>query len=144
MRHGGMGRRMRHRGGSSNNSSSHHNNQRRPNQNNKNRAYDSNGPDVRIRGTAYQITEKYMALAKDAAASGDRVLSESYLQHAEHYQRIINTIAESEAAYADSIAAADDTDDGDEGSAEEGEDFVFTRATATSTAPVQEQALEQA
>lgn len=51
--------------------------------------FDSNGPDVRIRGTAHQVAEKYMALAKDAASSGDIVLSESYLQHAEHYQRII-------------------------------------------------------
>jgi hypothetical protein len=53
--------------------------------------FDSNGPDVRIRGTAHQVAEKYMALAKDAASSGDIVLSESYLQHAEHYQRIINS-----------------------------------------------------
>jgi hypothetical protein len=53
--------------------------------------FDSNGPDVRIRGTAYQICEKYLALAKDAAAMGDRVVAESYLQHAEHYQRLINT-----------------------------------------------------
>lgn len=52
--------------------------------------FDSNGPDVRIRGTAHQVAEKYMTLAKDAAALGDRVLAEGYLQHAEHYQRIIN------------------------------------------------------
>lgn len=54
------------------------------------KVYDSNGPDVRIRGTAYQVTDKYMALAKDAASSGNTVLSESYMQYAEHYQRIIN------------------------------------------------------
>ncbi|MDB5492284.1 MAG: hypothetical protein JWO78_2133 [Micavibrio sp.] len=57
---------------------------------NRSQVFDSNGPDVRIRGTAYQIQEKYMALAKDAASSGDRVMAESYLQHAEHYQRVIN------------------------------------------------------
>jgi len=57
---------------------------------NRAQVFDSNGPEVRIRGTAYQIQEKYMALAKDAASSGDRVLAESYLQHAEHYQRVIN------------------------------------------------------
>jgi hypothetical protein len=57
---------------------------------NRAQVFDSNGPDVRIRGTAYQIVEKYMALAKDASSSGDVVLAESYLQHAEHYQRIIN------------------------------------------------------
>ncbi|MES2729419.1 MAG: DUF4167 domain-containing protein [Pseudomonadota bacterium] len=142
-----MGRRVRHRGSSNSSSHTHsHSNQRRPNQNNKNRVFDSNGPDVRIRGTAYQITEKYAALAKDAAASGDRVLSESYLQHAEHYQRIINVIAESEAAYYDSVAAsADESEDTAEQSGEgEGEDFVFTRANATVSAPAPEQALEQA
>lgn len=58
---------------------------------NRMQVFDSNGPDVRIRGTAYQIVEKYLALAKDAASSGDPVVAESYLQHAEHYQRMINT-----------------------------------------------------
>lgn len=58
------------------------------------RVYDSNGPDVRIRGTAWQVTEKYQTLAKDAEASGNWVLAESYWQHAEHYQRIINSFAE--------------------------------------------------
>jgi hypothetical protein len=53
--------------------------------------FDSNGPEVRIRGTAHQVVEKYQALAKDAASMGDRILSESYLQHAEHYQRIISS-----------------------------------------------------
>jgi len=53
--------------------------------------FDSNGPDVRIRGTAWQVHEKYLALAKDAAAIGDVVMAESYSQHAEHYQRIINS-----------------------------------------------------
>ena len=53
--------------------------------------FDSNGPEVRIRGTAHQVVEKYMALAKDAASAGDRVIAESYLQHAEHYQRVINS-----------------------------------------------------
>ncbi|MEM7651058.1 MAG: DUF4167 domain-containing protein [Pseudomonadota bacterium] len=53
--------------------------------------FDSNGPDVRIRGTAHQVTEKYVALAKDASSSGDHILAQSYLQYAEHYQRIINS-----------------------------------------------------
>lgn len=64
--------------------------------------FDSNGPEVRIRGTAYQICEKYQALAKDAASMGDRILAESYLQHAEHYQRLINSWGE---AYAPREAA---------------------------------------
>jgi Domain of unknown function (DUF4167) len=53
------------------------------------RNYESNGPDVKIRGTASHIAEKYMSLARDALASGDMVTAESYLQHAEHYNRII-------------------------------------------------------
>lgn len=52
--------------------------------------FDSNGPDVRIRGNAMQIAEKYLTLARDAQGAGDRVLAESYLQHAEHYQRMLN------------------------------------------------------
>ena len=53
------------------------------------RAYESNGPDVKIRGTAQHIAEKYLQLARDAQSSGDTVVAESYLQHAEHYIRII-------------------------------------------------------
>jgi hypothetical protein len=53
------------------------------------RSYESTGPDVKIRGTALHIAEKYVQLARDAQSSGDRVLAESYLQHAEHYYRII-------------------------------------------------------
>jgi hypothetical protein len=56
--------------------------------------FDSNGPEVRIRGNAFQINEKYLTLARDAASAGDRVLAESYLQHAEHYQRQINEMNE--------------------------------------------------
>lgn len=121
MRHGGMGRRMRHRGGSN----SSNNAARRPNQNQKNRVFDSNGPDVRIRGTAYQITEKYMALAKDAATTGDRVLAESYLQYAEHYQRLINSWAEAEMAYYDTEPAEADGEETEDTA--EPDNFVFTR-----------------
>src|SRR4029450_7027142 len=53
------------------------------------RNYESNGPDVKIRGTAAHIAEKYMSLARDALASGDMGTGGSYLQHAEHYNRII-------------------------------------------------------
>lgn len=53
------------------------------------RSYESNGPDVKIRGTAQHVGEKYLQLARDAQTSGDPVAAESYLQHAEHYFRII-------------------------------------------------------
>jgi hypothetical protein len=54
-----------------------------------NRVYESNGPDVKVRGTAQTIAEKYMQLARDAQSSGDTVMAESYNQHAEHYLRIL-------------------------------------------------------
>ena len=52
--------------------------------------FDSHGPDVRIRGNAPQVYEKYLSLARDAHSAGDRVASESYYQFAEHYFRIMN------------------------------------------------------
>ncbi len=57
--------------------------------NNPNRHYESVGPDVKIRGSAQQVLEKYQQYARDAHTSGDRVLSEAYHQYAEHYQRIV-------------------------------------------------------
>ena len=54
-----------------------------------NRVYESNGPDVKIRGNASHVSEKYLALARDAQAAGDPIAAENYLQHAEHYLRII-------------------------------------------------------
>ena len=80
--------RGRNSGGGSNNNNNNSNNQRKG-QNPLTRTYDSSGPDVKIRGTAQHIAEKYMALARDATSSGDRVMAENYLQHAEHYNRII-------------------------------------------------------
>lgn len=56
---------------------------------NPNRSYDSNGPEVKIRGTASHIYEKYLQLARDTNSAGDRVMAENYLQHAEHYFRIM-------------------------------------------------------
>lgn len=56
---------------------------------NPNRTFDSNGPEVKIRGSAAHVHEKYLQLARDANSSGDRVMAENYLQHAEHYFRIL-------------------------------------------------------
>ena len=53
------------------------------------RSYESNGPDVKVRGTPLHIAERYAQLARDAQASGDRVHGENLLQHAEHYYRIV-------------------------------------------------------
>jgi hypothetical protein len=60
--------------------------------NNYNRSFDSTGPDVKIRGNASHVYEKYLQLARDAHSSGDRVMAENYLQHAEHYYRIIQSM----------------------------------------------------
>lgn len=57
--------------------------------NTRNQTFDSNGPGARVRGNASQIYEKYQQLARDAAASGDRVGGENFLQHAEHYYRLM-------------------------------------------------------
>ena len=54
--------------------------------------FDSNGPDLRVRGTAQQLFEKYLQLGRDATSSGDRVMAEGYFQHAEHYFRILNAM----------------------------------------------------
>jgi hypothetical protein len=78
MKHGPGGRRGRSRG----------NGKRHPSSFNRN--FESSGPDIKVRGTAHQVLEKYLALARDAASVGDRVSAENYLQHAEHYYRIIN------------------------------------------------------
>ena len=62
-------------------------------QHNANRAFDSNGPDnVKVRGDAQHIYEKYQQLARDAGSGGDRVLAENYLQHAEHYFRVLRAM----------------------------------------------------
>ena len=59
---------------------------------NRNHVFDSNGPDLRIRGTSQQLSEKYLQLGRDAMSSADRVMAESYFQHAEHYFRILNAM----------------------------------------------------
>lgn len=82
MKHATASRRQRNRNGGS----------RRGNQQ-RMQVYDSNGPDVRIRGTAHQVAEKYLALAKDASSAGDPIMAENYYQHAEHYIRIINELS---------------------------------------------------
>jgi hypothetical protein len=78
MRQGPNNRRSRGRGS------------RRPHASPRQQTYDSAGPDIRIRGNAYQVLEKYLAMARDAASVGDRIAAENFYQHAEHYYRIIN------------------------------------------------------
>lgn len=79
------GRRRHPNGGGNGGNHQQHNN-------NPNRSFDSNGPDVKVRGSAAHIYEKYQQLARDATSSGDRILAENYLQHAEHYYRIVKAM----------------------------------------------------
>lgn len=64
----------------------------KPGMQNPNRAYESAGPDIKVRGSAQTIFEKYQQLGRDCMASGDRILAENYFQHAEHYLRLIKAI----------------------------------------------------
>jgi Domain of unknown function (DUF4167) len=108
----------------------------RPNQQNKNRSrgrnnnnnngrkqfnplsrnYESNGPDVKIRGNAAHIAEKYVQLARDAQSTGDSVMAENYLQHAEHYFRILSAaqgqMPQRQDQFNDSDDDAEDSQDG--------------------------------
>jgi hypothetical protein len=79
-------KRMRNRNNNNNNNS---NNNNRRGQNPMTRVFESNGPDIKIRGTASHVAEKYVQLARDARSSGDPVAAENYYQHAEHYFRLI-------------------------------------------------------
>lgn len=96
MRPGQQNKRGRGRGNNNNSSGGNGgggggggNNFNRKGSNPLTRSYDSSGPDIKVRGTAQHIAEKYATLARDAHSSGDRVMAENYLQHAEHYNRII-------------------------------------------------------
>ncbi len=123
MRPGGSGRRFRNNRGNS----------RRTGGGNRNQSFESTGPDVKVRGTAQQIAERYLVLARDASSAGDPVVAENCLQHAEHYQRIVNQFneraaeqqrereerAERQRAYApEDEPAADDAASGGEGAAQ--------------------------
>src|SRR3978361_2187687 len=68
-----------------NNNHNNNNNNNRRGQNPMTRVFESNGPDIKIRGTASHVAEKYVQLARDARSSGDPVAAENYSQHAEHY-----------------------------------------------------------
>ncbi|QTN20078.1 DUF4167 domain-containing protein [Brevundimonas sp. AJA228-03] len=60
---------------------------------NPNRSWDSQGPEnIKVRGNAQTVYERYQQLARDAGSSGDRVLAENYLQHAEHYFRVLRAL----------------------------------------------------
>lgn len=83
----GQNQNKRNRGRHNNNGGNPNNRPRVPN---RMQTFDSNGPNVKIRGNAYQVFERYVALAREAASAGDRIVAENLYQHAEHYFRIVN------------------------------------------------------
>lgn len=133
MRQGQQNRRGRGRNNNNNNNGG------RKNQNPLTRSFESNGPDVKIRGTPSHIAEKYISLARDAQSSGDPVLAENYMQHAEHYNRIIMAYREQQMQHGgdpgpvlarrpqisgDFVEGDDFDDDGEETGAENGQPVV--------------------
>src|SRR6201986_1916952 len=82
MRNGQNNKRMRNRNNNNNNNN-------RRGKNPMTRVFESNGPDIKIRGTASHVAEKYVQLARDARSSGAPVAAQNYYQHAEHYFRLI-------------------------------------------------------
>src|SRR5436190_15252582 len=112
----------------------------KPQQQNANRAFDSNGPEgVKVRGNPQHVFEKYQQLARDANAAGDRVLGENYLQHAEHYFRLLRamqpTRPASEILGRDHFSSGYDIDFEDESGQAQAE---AADAAASSGAPPQE------
>ena len=83
MRQSGKNTRQRGRGGRRNNNFG---------QINRNTTLDSNGPDVRLRGNAQQLHEKYTSLGNESSAAGERITAEAYYQYADHYFRVHSTI----------------------------------------------------
>ena len=129
--------RPRHRstsGGSSNNSGG----------NSANKVFDSNGPDVKLRGTSQTVAEKYMQLGRDAQSSGDSVSAESYYQHAEHYYRMwaANQPAGASLLMSRKLGEEEFEEDGeggeDEGAEGQGNESVAAEGTETTETSLQE------
>ena len=92
------------------------------NNNNPNRHYESTGPDVKIRGSAQQILDKYQQYARDALTAGDRVKAEAHFQHAEHYARIVASFQKDKPRNKNDDNSSDDDEDDDNTSSEAGAD----------------------
>ncbi len=81
-------------GGGGQHNNNNNGNNRGPRPPHRMQTFDSNGPSVKIRGNAYQVFERYIALAREASSSGDRIAAENLYQHAEHYYRIMQANGE--------------------------------------------------
>lgn len=122
MRQGPNNKRMRGRGGG------------RKHSNPRNHTYESNGPDVKVRGNPQQIVEKYLTLARDAYSAGDRVSAENYYQHAEHYYRVLNAGQPTEQRLSTPSADLNTLDDDDETETTEAEEVGAAEEAAPAAA----------
>ena len=112
----------------------HHNRPRPPH---RITTFDSNGPNVRIRGNAYQVFERYVALAREAQASGDRIAAENLYQHAEHYFRVMNAMGDGQQHGAPRPTTPADLEmAGGEGEPREGEEEAPVQTAAPPPPPV--------
>jgi hypothetical protein len=128
-------KRGRGRGRRGNGNNNHHNHVP-----NRNTSYESNGPDVKLRGNAQQLHEKYMGLAHDAASAGERISAEAYTQFADHYFRLhqaavgfAETKRQQDQAAA-AVAASDQAFDGATSGAASDETLSATNDTADAKA----------
>jgi hypothetical protein len=105
---------------------------------NRNTSYESHGPDVKLRGNAQQLHEKYMALAHDAATAGERITAEAYTQFADHYFRLHQAavgVAETKRLQDQANNAADhDKDDADKPAADESDEVNAEGSAAEAVA----------
>lgn len=106
------------------------------------RVYESNGPDVKVRGNAQTIADKYLQLGRDAQSSGDTVMAESYYQHAEHYLRIVAAAQAYQQQMQPQYRRSDEQGDEDEG--EEGGEAAVEPRHAQPMAEGTEQPMEVA
>ncbi|MCW8861231.1 MAG: DUF4167 domain-containing protein [Rhodospirillales bacterium] len=115
-----------------------------------NNVVDSSGPEVKIRGSAQQVLDKYLSLARDATTSGDRVRAENYFQHADHYYRVLHANGgprpqQQEGGQGNPAgnteSPSDDNQDGDGGDAET---VVVEHANQTQSAPEGDDAADDA
>src|SRR3954454_10666776 len=131
--------RGRNGGGGGGGGNPHHINNR-PRLPNRQQSFDSNGPNVKIRGSAYQVFERYVALAREAETGGDRWAGENLYQHAEHYSRIMNARGEGQGgAPPRPMTPADMEMSGGEGETAESEDAPAQAQHQPSSPPGDEQ-----
>jgi hypothetical protein len=116
----GQNKRSRGRNGSGGGGGPQHN--RGPRPPHRSQTFDSNGPSVRIRGNAYQVFERYIALAREAQTGGDRVAAENLYQHAEHYFRIMNAQGDAQSHGAPRPMTPADLEMGDDDEPRDGEE----------------------